>query len=866
MSSTHDGAPRRSFRFSFGIDRLGLLALRAPYVALMLIVLVTGLAVVGVLRLNVDDSLSELFRTNTKEFQRYEEIDRRFPSSEYDVLVVVEGKDLLKRKQFTAFTNAVLGLQLADCATDAELTAGGEAVSCIQGVVSMLSARGKPDASGYAPPIVPNEFLEGDTSDPASFDGEGTKPATSDSEVVPDSGKETARPPAMPDGQPTVVDDATFEAAITALRANEIVKGKFLSDDGQLALIVLSLDRKVVAEKTGRAVIGKLQETVSEELQGSGLTFKLTGAPVMQLEIRNAVERDRLIYNGLGCLAGIIVAYLFFRRISLTLIAVAGPLIAILWTLGAIGGLDFRLNLFVNVITPLILVSGFSDSMHLVFSVRRSILAGVDRLEAARRAVIEVAPACLLTAMNASLAILSFQFAQSALIRTFGTAALMAIAISYIAVAVVVPTLAALLVRNEPAAAGGGVEEEGGVGVLQRLTDGIVHFVSLRPTVFVVLGVLAVIVTGWAHVNLKPHYRLADQVPDQEQALDANDSLDTKLTGANPVHVMIRWASGPVLYDPMTLRPVSRAVYDPAGLYNPNTLDVIAEAHKVLETQAGLGNVWSLDSLRRWLREAGDTRIETVIEYVDILPEHLVRRFIAVEETAVLVTARLPDIDASQILPIVDKIDRALAPVRAAHPSYDIAVTGLPAIAARNSANLIYELNWGLIGDMFVIFIFLGFALRSTLAGVTSILPSLLPIFMTGALLWAVGEGLQFASIIAITVAFALAIDSTIHFLNRYHLEEERLGPGVTTHQVLMATAHHIGPAVVLTTIVLALGLGVTVLSHLPSLRLFGWLTGICLFASLFAQLVILPATIVLYRRVVPRWSSPTGSPEPKTA
>ncbi len=89
--------PRRSFRFSFGLDRLGLIALKAPYVSAALILLLTIAAVFGVMRLRVDDSLSELFRTDTKEFRQYEEIDRRFPSSEYDVLVVVDGKRLLER-------------------------------------------------------------------------------------------------------------------------------------------------------------------------------------------------------------------------------------------------------------------------------------------------------------------------------------------------------------------------------------------------------------------------------------------------------------------------------------------------------------------------------------------------------------------------------------------------------------------------------------------------------------------------------------------------------------------------------------------------------------------------------------------------
>ncbi len=264
--------------------------------------------------------------------------------------------------------------------------------------------------------------------------------------------------------------------------------------------------------------------------------------------------------------------------------------------------------------------------------------------------------------------------------------------------------------------------------------------------------------------------------------------------------------------------------------------------------------MWSLDSLRRWLREAGDDRVETVKSYVGKLPIHLRQRFIAKDEKAVLVTGRLPDVDASQILPVVEKIDKALEPVRKASPAYEIIVTGLPAIAARNSAKLISDLNVGLVGDMFLIFIFLGLMLRSILAGVASVLPSVFPIFATGFILWATGEGLQFASIIAITVAFSLAINSTIHFLNRFRLEEDRLGGGAgTAKTALERTAHHIGPVVVLTTIVLALGLGVTMLSDLPSLRLFGWLAGVCLFASLLAQLVILPAVIAVYRRTIPR-------------
>ena len=52
-----------------------------------------------------------------------------------------------------------------------------------------------------------------------------------------------------------------------------------------------------------------------------------------------------------------------------------------------------------------------------------------------------------------------------------------------------------------------------------------------------------------------------------------------------------------------------------------------------------------------------------------------------------------------------------------------------------------------------------------------------------------------------------------------------------------------VGPALILTTVVLACGLVVTVFSDLPSLRLFGWLSAFSMVAALVADLFILRPT-----------------------
>ena len=63
-----------------------------------------------------------------------------------------------------------------------------------------------------------------------------------------------------------------------------------------------------------------------------------------------------------------------------------------------------------------------------------------------------------------------------------------------------------------------------------------------------------------------------------------------------------------------------------------------------------------------------------------------------------------------------------------------------------------------------------------------------------------------------------------------------------------------VGPALILTSIVLACGLAVTVFSDLPSLRLFGWLSAFAMIAALVGDLLILPATVMSLRTIVRRF------------
>ena len=754
-------------RLAFGLESIGYLPLRFPYLFAGALIILAALAAVGVERIKVDDSLSQLFRSDTADFKQYEAVTQRFPSTEFDVLVVVEGKDLLARNSLEKLRDLVTDLQLVDGT---------------RGIISLFSARQPPDPGKLPAPLFPEELPTG----------------------------------------------ADYDNLIQKVTTNDIIRGKLLSDDGQLALVVLSLEPDSVSNNKLAPVVADIRKVMAEDLAGTDLVARLSGVPVMQLEIRNAVERDRVIYNALGFLGGCLIAIVFFRRVSFMVIAAAPPLLAILLALGALGWLNFQLNMFLNVMTPLIMVISFSDSMQLTFAARDRLIAGDSKVDALRWTLAVVGPACVLTHATAAISFIALMFSDSELIRTFGEAGLLATVIALIAVLTFVPLLGFFLLRREAAFAAKFRGADVAVDALRQFCAVIARRMVSRPGLYSLVAVIALIALGAVYVGLEPRYRLADQVPDQQQAVAASHALDSKLTGANPIDVLIQFPAGD-------------------SLYSPQALATIAAVHETVERQAGIGNVWSLETLHRWLAEKlGRSDVATLEEYVNVLPKYLTRRFISADKESVIVQGRIPDVDASRLLPVVDALDKSLDAVRRQHPGFQISVTGLSVIAARNSAQMIDKLSRGLTIEIVFVAAFIGAAFRSFRVMAATIMPAIFPVFAAGAVLAVFGLGLQFASIVALTVSFGLGLSATIHFLNRLRLEGETAANTATA--VERATVL-VGPALILTSIVLACGLAMTVFSHLPSLRLFGWLSAFSMLAALVADLFILrPVVMFLYR------------------
>src|SRR5262249_8823723 len=132
---------------ALGIEKIGLVSMHFPVLTACIAIMLAIAAGFGVSRVRGDGSLSQLFLSGTAGVQQYEEEARRFPSSEFDVLLVIEGNTLLEREQIEKVRDFVTDLQL---------------ISGTRGIISYFSARQAPEEGRLPAPLVPDQLPEGE--------------------------------------------------------------------------------------------------------------------------------------------------------------------------------------------------------------------------------------------------------------------------------------------------------------------------------------------------------------------------------------------------------------------------------------------------------------------------------------------------------------------------------------------------------------------------------------------------------------------------------------------------------------------------------------------------------------------------------
>ena len=141
-------------------------------------------------------------------------------------------------------------------------------------------------------------------------------------------------------------------------------------------------------------------------------------------------------------------------------------------------------------------------------------------------------------------------------------------------------------------------------------------------------------------------------------------------------------------------------------------------------------------------------------------------------------------------------------------------------------------------------------------ASLLAVIPTLFPVVVVVGLLGWWDFGLDPASTMVATVVLGVAVDDGIHLVSSYRGGRSA---GAGSDAALDCALHHVGPALVTSSVVLCGAFWSLTVSPVSSIANFGLLAGLSILVSLAADLVLLPACIT--KRVF--GEIPAGKREP---
>lgn len=629
------------------------------------------------------------------------------------------------------------------------------------------------------------------------------------------------RLPHLPEDLP---DDNDLRAMLERFSKN-VVSDKFLGqtpDEEWWMVLAVTFAGDVIGPHTVLPTLGALDEFLNEHTAGTGLRFDMVGVPVLEGMFKTGGRSDRRVFNLAGLLIGLVVSTLFLRDLRYVAMVFFCPVLSVMATYGAMGlaGKDF--SLLMGAAPPLIMVIAFANAMHLVNPVLRSMKSGEHRDTATRRVLEEVGPSCFLAMTTTGLALLSLVVSGSGAIRDFAIITSLGMAMIFLVCMLVIPLFVRLLLPGHISKFGkplnsGENRQTWPIG----LSEQIAQWLPGRQSRVLVFCLLLFAILWTSYIQLDVRHRLTDEVPDHARAvlLDVNAAVET--TSPNPLFIAVKYPDG-----------------FEAG--SGQVLGVLEEVHTALENAIDGLEVWSALSMRSGLREGKE-----LAEILPELPPQITRRFLNETEHTHLVTLYVENLDSVSLMERVSLLRPALKTVAESNPEFEFLLTGLSLVSADHATTTIPKLHLSMWIAITIVFGFISLFFRSISIALFAVLPNVLPIVATGAILHLSGWGLGYASVIALTVAFGVAVDDTIHFLARYR---HHLNIGQTPAIAVERSIRDIGPVVITTTVVLVFGLSITAFGQMPHTRIFGVLCCVTLVVALIADLLVLPSVILAWR------------------
>lgn len=619
-------------------------------------------------------------------------------------------------------------------------------------------------------------------------------------------------------------DPLTYRTDSIRIFSDERLLNRYISRDGTCLAIVLK-NVGDLPEGNNKKINADVEKLMSD--------FGFSEMPIAGRIHTTAVMIDGIVqemkfYTIVSAAFVFFVLILLLQRFWGVVLSFTAVVIGLILFMGFIGFTGQPLTLLSSLFPILSLVVGMSDVIHITSKYLDELHKGKSREEAIKITIREIGLATLMTSLTTAIGFMSLYSSNISVIRQFGMLAAAGVFIAYISVIVF---SSAMLVRFGPDQIANIKNHH---NFWDKWMEWVYQFTSRNKKLMMAVFALLLLVCGIGMSKVSTNTYILSDIPRNTKLYTDFLFFEDMLSGIRPFELAIEAGQDRRL----------------------NEFEVLQEIEKVeqyIKQEDGMGTVVSPTTLYKSIRKAhfankpGSYALPTTEKELAKYERQIhrskreeVNLFISADKQYGRLSSNVRDMGSdtlgmmnARIMNwIQENTDPSLAEFR---------LTGTGLIVDKNHGYLRQNLIFGLTAALLVVSLFMAFLFRSMKMALISMIPNIIPLLCSAALMGYFGITLMASSSIIFTISFGIAVDDTIHFLSKFRLQ---LAKGMSVDDAIHTTLLETGKALCITTLVLFFGFLVLAFSSFQATYYVGLLISFTLLVALLSDLFILPVLL----------------------
>jgi len=627
--------------------------------------------------------------------------------------------------------------------------------------------------------------------------------------------------------------------------------------------------------KAERAILTARQEADIARVRGildryrAQAEIRLGGVPMIITDMLDFIKSDVIVFGSAILVFLVLLLTAIFIRLRWVVLSMISCLLSVVIMTGFLGLTDFPVTVVSANFIALLLIFSLSITVHLIVRYRELHAEHPDRDQTWLVTVTmrdKFLP-CLFTTLTTIVAFASLIFSGIRPVIDFGWMMVAGMVVVMIMSFTVFPAGLMLFEAGPPQ------QRRSITAVITGLLSG---WVERRQKTVALLFVVITVASIYGMTKMTVENRFIDNFRESTEIYQGMVKIDRELGGTTPLDIIID--ADPAFFNQQPA-PTAAADDDEFGdefddefadeydettdsgdlgstsyWYNTFQLHNIARIHDYLDSLPETGKVLSMATTIDTLRTINDGKVSTF--WLSILykklPESvksvLFHPFMSADGNQVRFAVRVFESDRNlRRGALLDRIrthlteDMGYAPER-------VHLTGL-LVLYNNVLQSLYRSQILTLGFVFAVILAMFLLLyRSLSVALVALVPNFLAAGAVLGLMGLLGIPLDIMTITIAAIVIGIGVDDTIHYLHRFRVEFE---VDRDYHAAVQRSHGSIGRAMYYTSIIIAVGFSILVLSNFMPTLYFGMLTGFAMLFAMVANLTILPLLLI--------WLKPLG-------